>query len=638
MDEPTQLTATAFQRAGQELLQRSEPLAAYDALADGLRQFPGDVRLRQLTALALARSGASQLASPILHELLREGHEDEETLGLLARTHKDLWAASIDASERRRHLEQASHFYLVAHRAFGGIWSGINAATMALLLGDAQTATALALSVREQCRLNLRADPSAGDDYWTVATLGEAALILQDWPQAEDWYARASALGATHLGDLASTRRNARLILCHLQAGGARIEACLRIPNVVLCAGHLIDRPDRTEPRFPPELEPAVRSAIGDRLREVGVGFGYASAACGADILFLESVLELGGEAHVILPYDRERFVEDSVDLGPGTDWIGRFERVLAGAHDVHTASHHRMGTGGVSYEYGFLLMDGAAALRADELDTELVCLAVWDGKPGDAVGGTATAVARWRRARRRVEVIDLAEIMRRQTPLIIAPQSATPAPDADTDAGVAPGPRATASNDAGPVCEPEIVGLLFADARGFSKLTDADIPIFVEHYLSIVVRKLEAVEQEPLLRNTWGDGLYLAFRNVRDAGIFALDLCEAVRDTDWQAKGLSTDLSLRIGLHAGPAYSCIDPVTGRPNIFGAHVSQAARIEPITPPGHVYASGAFAALARADEVREFVCAYVGRTPLAKSYGAFPTYVLHRRREPARERP
>ena len=58
-------------------------------------------------------------------------------------------------------------------------------------------------------------------------------------------------------------------------------------------------------------------------------------------------------------------------------------------------------------------------------------------------------------------------------------------------------------------------------------------------------------------------------------------------------------------------------------------VEFAARIEPITPPGQVYASQAFAALAAAQGVTEFTCDYVGQTPLAKGYGTFATYHVHR---------
>ena len=60
-------------------------------------------------------------------------------------------------------------------------------------------------------------------------------------------------------------------------------------------------------------------------------------------------------------------------------------------------------------------------------------------------------------------------------------------------------------------------------------------------------------------------------------------------------------------------------------------MNRAARLEPITPPGQVYASQVFAALASAEGVRDFTCDYVGQTPLAKGYGTFPTYHVRRRK-------
>jgi class 3 adenylate cyclase len=54
-------------------------------------------------------------------------------------------------------------------------------------------------------------------------------------------------------------------------------------------------------------------------------------------------------------------------------------------------------------------------------------------------------------------------------------------------------------------------------------------------------------------------------------------------------------------------------------------VSRAARLEPITPPGQVYASEAFAALAAAQRTPDFTCDYVGQTPMAKAYGTLPAY-------------
>src|SRR5205085_2938973 len=154
------------------------PLVAYDTLAEGLQHHPTDVRLRQLLALALARTGASRLASPILQQLINEGHNDEETIGLLARTHKDLWAEAQDPEQRLHHLRLAFTHYRDAYDRSSGYWSGINAATTALLSGDYAEATVFAQRVRTHCLELWNQNHSRDDAYWLLATLGEPALVL----------------------------------------------------------------------------------------------------------------------------------------------------------------------------------------------------------------------------------------------------------------------------------------------------------------------------------------------------------------------------------------------------------------------------------------------------------------------------
>jgi class 3 adenylate cyclase len=611
-------TVALRRREGERLLAAGCPILAYDSLVEGLTEFPDDIRLRQLLALALARSGASRAAIPLLEGLRAEGHVDEETLGLLARVHKDLSADGCEAAERQHHLQEAYRHYAEAHRLSGGIWSGINAASMALLLGQRGEAARLARLVLDGCLRAEQDDPTRSADYWHVATIGEAQLILGDWPAAEAVYARAAELGRARVADTASTRRNARLIIRAIGADGAGIERSLRVPCVVAFAGHLIDRPDRPLPRFPPALEAPARAAIRERLQQIDAGFGYASAASGADILFLESLSEMQAETNIVLPYGAEQFERDSVDLIPGADWGQRYRRALDRAHDVVVASARRMAAGQMSYEYAVMLIEGLSGVRADALDTELVPLVLWDRKSGGGPGGTAETVARWSRGGSRIEVIDLDEIARAAgLPMTIAGHTPAHPPSAAADAS-APG------------FEPQIVALLFADAHGFSALGEDQIPAFVERFLGAVAAALARSATAPILKNTWGDGLYLVFDSVRAAGLFALDLTDTIVATDWSAWGLPREMTLRIGLHAGPAYACIDPVTGRLNYLGAHVSRAARIEPITPPGQVYASGEFAAVARAERVTDFHCEYVGRTPMPKSYGTLPMYVIRRR--------
>jgi class 3 adenylate cyclase len=613
----------AYKLIGERILKLGEPLFAYDVVAEGIRSSPNDVRLRQLLAFSLARSGATESANTVLAGLYKDGHRDEETLGLLARTHKDLARETTDPAASTQHFRQAYKFYAQAYQATRGYWSGINAATLALILSEREQAVALAREVAAQCRAELASadSPTApgaapADRYWLVSTLGEAALLQENWSEAQDWYAQAVELGRGNWGSLQSTRHNANLLLKHLNANQDLIDRIFRFPSVVVFVGHMVDRPDREVPRFPPELEPAVKEAIRQRLRQVNAGFGYASAACGSDILFHEVILESKGESHLILPYEKESFIEDSVDIAGNSHWVSRFDAVVARSIDVQQASKRSQICGRVSYVFANLMLHGLASIHAQQLETKLVPMAVWDGKPGDGPDGTAGMVEGWRHEGLAVEIIDLSEILSCHCPGETS-RAPSPAPAISTNRTVPP-----------QEFESEIRALLFADAHGFSELTDEEVPRFVQHFLGLAGRLASESPHQPLMKNTWGDGLYFVFSNVCDAGHFALDLRDGVTQTNWPEKGLPT-LNLRIGLHAGPVYSCTDPVTQRANYIGAHVSRAARIEPITPTGQVYCSQVFAALAAAEGVKDFRCDYVGQTSMAKKYGTFPTYVVRR---------
>jgi class 3 adenylate cyclase len=115
-----------------------------------------------------------------------------------------------------------------------------------------------------------------------------------------------------------------------------------------------------------------------------------------------------------------------------------------------------------------------------------------------------------------------------------------------------------------------------------------------------------------------------MVFDDVRDAGIVALRLCERLEEARADGR-LSIDIRLRVALHAGPVLRCHNAVTKREDVIGVHVNRAARLEPSTPTGHVYATEPFVALAYAEHVKEFRCDYVGPTRLAKDFGTEPAY-------------
>ncbi len=611
-----------YQDLGQHIMGLGEPLLAYDIVAEGLKLWPQDTRLRQLMALALLRSGAVQQALDLLQKLLDEGNRDEETLGLLARAHKDFANRATDPRDKTRQWELAYETYASAYERTRGYWSGINAATIARYLNHQDQAVTLANRVTEQCLQELsRVTGNPGELYWLQATLGEAALIRGEFSDAIKWYTQAGRGAGRRYGDLASTRRNARLLFAVMDLDPVqrqRIEACFQIPRVVVFAGHMIDQPGRPKPRFPNYLAPQVYQKIADALARLDARIGVASAACGSDILFLEAMLKREGEINVILPHLKEEFIKSSVSVVPGTDWGPRFEAVLEQATQVIIASENRASGNAMVYEYANLLLDGLAILRAKMLDTELIPLVVWDGGAGDGPGGTSSLIQHWRSHGLEPEIIDINRLL------------------ADTPhqrPGTAAGPPAVPRSDAGASMPrgftEEIRAMLFADVVGSSKIMEEQVPNFVEHFMGAINRLVAESPDKPLLKNTWGDALYSVFASVQDGGNFALQLRDLVSNTDWQAKGLPKEINLRISLHAGPVYCYKEPLSKEQEYAGSHIVRAARIEPITPPGQVYASQQFAALASTQRVHGFTCEYVGRIPLPKHAGIIPLYLVRR---------
>jgi class 3 adenylate cyclase len=152
---------------------------------------------------------------------------------------------------------------------------------------------------------------------------------------------------------------------------------------------------------------------------------------------------------------------------------------------------------------------------------------------------------------------------------------------------------------------------MLFADIVGYSKLTEKAIPEYIGTFLERLGQLAATSKHAPCEANTWGDAIYAVFDFARDAGLFALELVQMLKEgkPDWLAKGLYWEspsaqggvekhpLNIRIGLHTGPVFMHYNPVVRRLGFTGAHVSRAARIEPVAEPGQVFASEEFAAMA-----------------------------------------
>jgi class 3 adenylate cyclase/tetratricopeptide (TPR) repeat protein len=580
-------TVKAFEREG-------EFFKAFDLAAQGLSTYHDDVSLKHRAVLCLARAGATELALRKYDEFgLSAAASDSEDVGALgARLLKDE-ALAASGETRRVKAAEAADRYAAIHERFHNYYPAINAATLRLVAGDEAQA-------RTYARLALDELDGADEDYYSYATRIEALFVLDDIEGARALFPKA--LKANH-GDqaaLATTWRQLQLVLQLKKLDPKVVAAAFEPMKVVHFLGHIITPGGR----FKAVEESQVRQQIAEYFDEQRVGSGYGSLAAGADIIIAEELLRHGASLHVVLPFEMEEFVDISVRPS-GKEWVRRFEACFAAAATVRWATEDRYLGDDYLFAYCSKIAMGLAVLRGRHLGSEVEQLAVWDGRPAAGTGGTAEDVEHWRRTGFAQTIIRCGNFRGGTKLAQLKPAIAKPV-----------GGRV-------------IRAMLFCDFKGFSKLTDAELPSFVTNLLGTVGTVISSYGGAVDFANTWGDGLFLVFEDAAQAARCALDLQRALARLDLAEAGLPASMAMRIGGHLGPTYAAHDPVLKRTNYFGAHVSRAARIEPVTPEGCVYVTETFAAVLGLEHNDEFVCDYVGMTEAAKKYGSMRMFLLRR---------
>ncbi len=584
---------------------RGELLAAFDLAERGLAQHPGDLALEHRAVLALARAGATVEAARRFDEYGLVRSDDEDIAALRARIAKDV-ALAARGRERRLLAASAAERYEAIYARTDGYYPGVNAATLWLLADQPARSEGLARRVLERLTREQR------ETYYSHATAAEAHLLLGQIDEAGAALTRAAQLHGGDWGALASTRHQLRMLCTTLGVDAALLDP-LTGPTVVHFCGHGIGG----EPgaAFPLAAAATVAQKIAEVVADDPPGFAYGSLASGADILWAEALLAAGTELHVVLPFALPEFIRVSV-APAGPSWVERLHRCLEKATAVDYATEDAFLGDEVLFSYGGELAMGLALLRGRYLEADVRQLAVWDGRPTEHVAGTSVDVGRWLRRGHPVTVISPgdAEVRVLDDPPSNGPPE--PAPAAETPReGVAP--RVLAA-------------MLFADVKGFTRLTDEQLPIFTRSVLGSFASVLARHGEHVWHRNTWGDGMYLVLSNVARAAACALELQGATDSIGAESPDLPPDLSLRLGGHFGPVFPTHDPVLDAPGFMGSHVSRTARIEPVTPPGAVYVTEPFAAALALETGDDFNCDYVGQMPAAKNYGVLRMYRLGRK--------
>jgi tetratricopeptide (TPR) repeat protein len=596
------------------LIRRGQYLAAYDVAEDAEAHVFEPVlspvaraEIKYLRVLALARSGSSQRADAEaagLAAALPAGQLPpalaEDIAALSARIAKDR-ALHAAPSQRPPLAAAAAAAYEDVYRRLGRSYAGVNAATLWQIAGRQTQAHDLARDVlrvvaRETAALT---GPTDGNYYWAWVTRAEALLVLGDTDGAIAALQTAAIGAQDDLGAHATTRRQLRFLCRAVGADPAPIVEVLAQPEVIHFCGHMT-APAGARARFPHEQQAGVAEQIRAHLTARKVGFAHGSLASGADILIAEAALELGVELHIVLPFAIDEFIAISV-APAGPDWVARFRHCLGAATAVTIASDSAYNSDDVLFAYAGRIAMGQAMNRAASIDTRVWQLAIFDGDEAHDKAGTAHDIQQWRLAGGTTE--------------IIAVRSTRTAPTA--------APFIAASS------KRVIRAVLFGDFKGFSRLHDEHIKLFLSTVMQPVAEVLDRYGEHVVVRNTWGDGLFLVVDNAVNGARIALDLQERLHGIDLAAAGLPADLSLRLGGHVAPLVPVYDPVLRINMVMGRGLTRAARIEPRTPPGEVYVTTSFAALLRLEPGSGVTSEYVGHLTTAKNFETTPMYLLRR---------
>jgi tetratricopeptide (TPR) repeat protein len=154
-----------------------------------------DLRVKQLYALSLSKSGVPEAAQEYLEGIIQDYPDDAETMGILGGIYKELFKKNQSA----KYALLARDTYDKNFKLTKSYYTGINAASMSMLAGQSRRGKEIAQEV-----LTVLKDPE--NDFWESATQAEALLLLKERPRAVQAYLHARKLAMTDWGKINSNR------------------------------------------------------------------------------------------------------------------------------------------------------------------------------------------------------------------------------------------------------------------------------------------------------------------------------------------------------------------------------------------------------------------------------------------------
>lgn len=556
-----------LQTATQDALLMSDMNLAIDIARTAITKFDAPTTSQYQLAFAYANCGSQdevfEILNPLLDVITEQDEKYVDTLGLVGRVEKDQYIRTFGQPEADEHLVNALEAYHTAYQFSNASYPGINAATLFLMANDRANARKLAVKI-------ITENAADQDEFWQLATLAEAHLLIEEFDSARHYYKQVVEQCANNHGLLASVKRHLPLIAEKIKLPPDFYDI-LRGPVIGVFTGHMFDAADRESSRFPIELKDQVAAEIGEMIDSSDIRIGYCSAACGGDLLFALEMIKRGRELNIVLPFAADNFRRTSVafkDIDQSKD----FWYVLEHASSVTVATDESHLNNPCLYTYAADLIEGYAKLRAIQCDGQVEVIAAIDPYTSGEDGGSLERAVVWLEEGLDVRVIDIAKLRGEQTGPNILPTIPKP------------------------------------DARRLDREIRSIVEISSNTHDDVIHRVLsQRLPQEGDFLQ--GEGINRAFATVQEA----VDYCYLIRheadNLDWQALDLPADTELQFAIHTGPIFPR-SPSKAR-DYFGTHVFYTRDLAEVTPPGCFYLTEQAAALLQTHGPANHTADYLG---------------------------
>ncbi len=571
------------QENAREAISLSDMHLAIDICKNAIERFGPSPTSQYLQALAYANCGSREevfrLLDPLKEAVTKKDDVYTDTLSLVGRLEKDRYTRAPEGDEKDNALANALDAYHSAYEITGASFPGINAATL-FLLADAKQQS------REIAAALITSNASDQDEFWQLATLAEAHVLLEEYDTAKHYYEQVVDKAGKNFGLIASVKKHLPYI-DEKQSVPNAILNLLDGPAIAIFSGHMFDTEDRAEPRFPVSLREQVAEAIGNYIDEVDVKVAYCSAACGGDLIFCREILNRGLELNIVLPFASEEFRRTSVAI-KGIDESMEYWDILKAANSVTIATDESHLNNPILYTHAANLIEGYALLRAGQCNGRVEVIAAVDPSSSGETGGSIERTIDWLKQDLEIHLVDIGAI------------------------------RGDTSETTLPTVAKK------SDARHLGREIKSLVEITSNVPMEALVKGLEdkLPEDAPYMK---GHGINRAFDDVKDAADYAYHVRAISPLVNWQELAGVDNLELQIAIHTGPIFP--RSKTKDKDYFGTHVFYAKELSEVTPPGCIYLTEPAAALLLTHGPDEYVSDYLG-TMQIKTFNR-QIYRLHR---------